>query len=107
MAGTPGFEGRSPLKSWLYTIATNACVKMMERQPITMPPQSTWYRGRHAIASFRRAVPPPFEPGLVATYEARSAVTGQLDRWIVSVPRIYAYENATRSFRGALDGPHS
>jgi RNA polymerase sigma-70 factor (ECF subfamily) len=29
----PGFEGRSSLKSWLYRIATNACLKTIERRP--------------------------------------------------------------------------
>ena len=28
-----GFEGRSALRSWLYTIATNACLKAIERRP--------------------------------------------------------------------------
>jgi RNA polymerase sigma-70 factor (ECF subfamily) len=31
--GLAGFEGRSSLKSWLYTIATNACLKAIERRP--------------------------------------------------------------------------
>jgi RNA polymerase sigma-70 factor, ECF subfamily len=31
--GLPGFEGRASLRSWLYTIATNVCLKAIERRP--------------------------------------------------------------------------
>jgi RNA polymerase sigma-70 factor, ECF subfamily len=36
--GLPRFEGRSSLRSWLYTIATNCCLNLIARRPKRMLP---------------------------------------------------------------------
>src|ERR671937_1855689 len=39
--GLPRFEGRSSLRRWLYTIATNTCLRTAARRPKRMVPLDT------------------------------------------------------------------
>jgi len=49
--GFAGFEGRGALKSWLYRIATNACLRSIEQRPARIlpsdrgPASETWIAG--------------------------------------------------------------
>jgi RNA polymerase sigma-70 factor, ECF subfamily len=56
--GLPRFEGRSSLRSWLYTISTNTCLNAIERRPKRVLPIDY---GPAADPSIR--APKPSEPG--------------------------------------------
>jgi RNA polymerase sigma-70 factor (ECF subfamily) len=70
--GLPGFEARSSLSSWLYRIATNVCLRMIERRPRRVLPfdaeeaEPTW------LEPYPDALLGP--PSPEARYEQRESV---------------------------------
>src|SRR4051795_12604475 len=61
----PRFEGRSSLRSWLYKIATNACLKLLERTPRRVLAEEYAPPADPGAARPRLggAPPPPADPG--------------------------------------------
>ena len=75
--GLAGFEGRSSLKSWLYRIATHACLRLLQQRPARILPYD------HAPARLDNAVEPvlesvawlePYPVALDATFEQRESL---------------------------------
>jgi len=75
--GLSGFEGRSALKSWLYRIASNACLRLIERRPARILPYD------RAAASHGSVVEPmledvpwlePYPVPLDASFEQRESL---------------------------------
>jgi len=75
--GLAGFEGRSSVRSWLYRIATNACLKLIKQRPKRLVPLDY-----HAPMSEIGELAPPIEGEFYvepyadpqATYELRESV---------------------------------
>jgi len=86
-----GFEGRSSLRSWLYTIATNVCLTLLELRKSRMLPSGL-------TGSYDGPVRPP---GLVAPGEV-SWLEPLPDDWIVTAEDPGAVVVARESLRLAL-----
>ena len=74
--GLPAFEGRSSLRSWLHRIATNACLRLIERRPRrTLPMEHGTPNpdGDPSAHDTERLWIEPY-PGPEADYEQRESV---------------------------------
>lgn len=70
--GMAGFEGRSSLKSWLYRIATNACLRVLQERPARiLPSDYAPARLDNAVEPMLESVPwlEPYPVALDATFE--------------------------------------
>ena len=75
--GMAGFEGRSSLKSWLYRIATNACLRLLEeRKARILPYDYAAARSDNAVEPMLENVPwlEPYPVSLDATFEQRETL---------------------------------
>ena len=66
-----GFQPRAPLRSWLYRIATNVCLRHIERRPQADGAAAITHLEPYAVSGDQV---PSAEPGPEAIVEAREAI---------------------------------
>ncbi|HKO49027.1 MAG TPA: RNA polymerase subunit sigma-70 [Polyangiaceae bacterium] len=101
--GLAGFEGRSALKSWLYRIATNACLRVIEQRPARILPYD------RAPASHGSVVEPviegvpwldPYPVALDASFEQRESLELA---FVAALQHLPAAQRATLILREVLE----
>ncbi len=105
--GMPGFERRTSLRGWLYTIATNSCLKIIERRPLRVLPMDYG----PAVDPHDRPGPPQAEPAWIEPFpdqpelaaDARATPEARYDqRESVELAFIAAVQLLTPGQRAAL-----
>jgi len=101
--GLSGFEGRSALKSWLYRIATNACLRVIDQRPARILPYD------RAPASIGSVVEPmlenvpwldPYPVPLDASFEQRESLELA---FVAALQHLPAAQRATLILREVLE----
>ena len=101
--GLERFEGRSSLRSWLYTIATNASLKQLERRPKRVVPTDFGPASEHGAelgAPLAESVwLEPYPTGPEDSYEVRESLELA---FIAAVQRLPARQRAVLLLREVL-----
>jgi RNA polymerase sigma-70 factor (ECF subfamily) len=109
--GLPQFEGRSSLRSWLYRIATNSCLRLIERRPkrvlpIDYGPQSDPHDDLAPPLVESVWVEPYPDGAIDAGYAAPDAVYGQRESvelaFVAALQHLPARQRAVLILRDVL-----
>jgi RNA polymerase sigma-70 factor (ECF subfamily) len=101
--GLAGFEGRSSPKSWLYRIATNACLRLLEQRPARIlpfdraPSSQNW-----SVTPMLEEVPwlEPYPVAVDATFEQRESLELA---FVAALQHLPATQRATLILREVLE----
>lgn len=101
--GIRQFEGRSALRSWLYTIATNSCLRLIEQRPRRLL-SSDYGPARSAESDLGEPVLGPIwlEPWAESDASSASADASSLERESLELSFVAALQHLPGTQRAAL-----
>ena len=97
------FEGRGTLRSWLYRIATHACLRLLQhRPPRVLPYDYSAARSDNAVEPMLEHVPwlEPYPVGLEASYEQRETLELA---FVAALQHLPANQRATLVLREVME----
>ncbi len=98
--GLPGFEGRSSLRTWLFTIATNASLKLIQRRPRRVLP---FHRSPTNDSVLEPAWLEPYPDELLGVEDGRAAPDARYEqRESVELSFVAAVQHLSARHRAVL-----